>query len=114
MLQLRKNRKGRFTVLSLLGNGGQVTSVIFPEGAKAEGWFRVKKILEETLIRSLLPHQGRLLFHPGFWDCGSWDVCAAVIGEDQNLSRDALMQKVSFKDNAIDASLLRRMVRRSF
>jgi len=36
LLQLRKNSKGRFVVLSLLGNGGRARSVIFPERAKAE------------------------------------------------------------------------------
>ena len=70
LLQLRKNSKGRFIVLSLLGNGGQARSVIFPEGAKAKGWFGVTTILKETLIvrviRSLLLHQGMLLFPPGF------------------------------------------------
>jgi len=50
LLQLKKNSKGTFIVLSLLGNGGQARSVIFPEDAKAEGWFGVTKILEETLI----------------------------------------------------------------
>ena len=33
LLQLRKNSKGRFIVLSLLDNGGQARIVIFPEGA---------------------------------------------------------------------------------
>jgi len=50
LLQLRKNSKGRFIVLSLLGNGGQARTMIFPEGAKAEGCFGVTKILKETLI----------------------------------------------------------------
>jgi len=111
--------------------------VIFPEGAKAEGGFKVTKILKETLIEghkkppppprkasfpSRVPVSRDRSFanvvrgHPGSspnsplmgWkcrDCGSWDVCAAVIGEYQNLSGDALKQKVSFKDNAIDAMM---------
>ena len=137
LLQLRKNTKGRFIVLSLLGNGGQVRSVIFPEGAKAEGWFRVTKILKKMLIeghKKPHPPPRKGMFpsrepasrdrsfanvvrgHPGGssnsplkgWkcrNCGSWDVCAAVIGEDHNLSKDALKQKVSFKDNAMDVMM---------
>jgi len=38
-------------------------------------------------------------------DCGSWDVCAAVIGEEQNVSGDVLKQKVSFKENVNDAMM---------
>jgi len=51
LLQLRKNNNGRFIVFSLLGTGGQSRTVIFPEGAKAEGWFGVSKILKEILIK---------------------------------------------------------------
>ena len=50
LLQLRKNGNGRFIVFSLLGNGGHSRTVIFPEGAKAKGWFGVSKILKEILI----------------------------------------------------------------
>ena len=50
LFQLIKNSKGRFIVLSLLGNGGQGRTVIFLERAKADGWFGVTKILKETLI----------------------------------------------------------------
>jgi len=50
LLQLGKYSKGRFIVLSLLGNGGQVRTVVFPESAKAKGWFGVIKILKETFI----------------------------------------------------------------
>jgi len=50
LLQLRKNSKGRFIALSLLGNGGLAKTMIFPEGAKAEGSFGVIKIFKETLI----------------------------------------------------------------
>jgi len=37
-------------------------------------------------------------------DCGSWDVCTAVIGEVHNGSGNVLKQKVSFKDNVNDVS----------
>jgi len=50
LLQLRKNGNDRFIVFSLLGDGGQSRTVIFPEGAKANGWFGVSKILKEILI----------------------------------------------------------------
>jgi len=50
LLHMRKNSKGRFIVLSRLGNGGQARTLIFLEGARAEGWFGVAKILKETLI----------------------------------------------------------------
>jgi len=51
LLQLRKNGNGRFIVFSLLGNGGPSRTVIFPEGAEADGWFGVSKILKEILIK---------------------------------------------------------------
>ena len=51
LLQLRKNSNGRFIVFSLLGNGEQSRTISFPEGAKAEGWFGVSKILKEILIK---------------------------------------------------------------
>ena len=51
LLRLRKNSNGRFIVFSLLSNGGQYRTVIFPEGTKAEGWFGVSKILKEILIK---------------------------------------------------------------
>jgi len=38
-------------------------------------------------------------------DCGSWDDCAAVIGEEHNVSSNVLKQKVSFKDNVNDVSV---------
>jgi len=38
-------------------------------------------------------------------DCGSWDVCAAVIGEEHNVSGNVLKQKVPFKDNVNDVSV---------
>jgi len=38
-------------------------------------------------------------------DCGSWDVCAAVIGEVHNDSGNVLKQRVSFKDNVNDVSV---------
>ena len=50
LLQLRRNGNGRFIVFSLLGDGGQSRTVIFPEGTKADGWFGVSKILKEFLI----------------------------------------------------------------
>ena len=50
LLQLRKNGNGRFIVFSLLGDGGQSRTVIFPEGVKADGWLGVAKILKEALI----------------------------------------------------------------
>ena len=137
LLQLRKNNKGRFIVLSLLGNGGKVRTVIFPEGAKAEGWFGVTKVFKETLIeghkkRSLslrnAPIHSRLRVsrdrsfasvvrgHLGGspdsslmgWkcrECGSWDVCAAVIGEAHIGSGSLSKQKVSFKDNVKNVSV---------
>jgi len=117
-----------------LGNGGQARTVIFPKGAKAEGWFRVTKILKETLIEghkkpspppknASIPSRfsvsrdrsfanvvrGHLGDSPDSplkgWkcrDCGSWDVCVAVIGEEHNGSGNVLKQKVSFKDNVND------------
>jgi len=134
LLRLRKNSKGRFIVLSLLDNGGQSRTVIFPDGAEAEGWFGVTKILKETLIeghkkpsppprnasspsRFLVGRnrsfanvvRGRLACSPGShlmgWKCracGSWDVFAAVFGEEQDGSGNVLKQKVSFKDNVND------------
>ena len=48
MLQLRKNSNGRFIVFSLLGNGGQSRTVIFPKGRRLVG---VSKILKEILIK---------------------------------------------------------------
>jgi len=50
LLQLRKNGNVRFIVFSLLGDGGQSRTVIFPEGMKADGWFGVSKVLKEFLI----------------------------------------------------------------
>jgi len=38
-------------------------------------------------------------------DCGSWDVCAAVIGEEHNVSGNVLKQKVSFNNNVNDATM---------
>jgi len=37
--------------------------------------------------------------------CGSWDVFAAMIGEDQDGDRNVLKQKVSSRDSANDVSL---------
>ena len=49
MLQLRKNSKGRFIVFSLLDDSGQSRTIVFLEGAEAEGWFGLSKILKRTL-----------------------------------------------------------------
>jgi len=37
--------------------------------------------------------------------CGSWDVFAAMIGEDQDAICNELKQRVSFKDSIFDVSL---------
>ena len=137
LLQLRRNNKGRFIVLSLLGNDGKVRTVIFLEGEKADGWFGVTKMFKETLIEghkkrsyslrsAPIPSRLRVSRYRSFasvvrgqlggspdsslmgWkcrDCGSWDVCAAVIGEVHNGSGDMLKQKVSFKDIVKDVPM---------
>jgi len=38
-------------------------------------------------------------------DCGSWDVCSAVIGDEHNGRGNVLKQKVSFKGNVNDVSV---------
>jgi len=67
MLKLRKNRKGRFIIFSLLGIGWRARTVIFPKGAKAAGWFGVTRIIKETLIEghkkpSLTPRSAAIPF----------------------------------------------------
>jgi len=50
LLQLRKNKNGRFIVLSEFSYSGRSRTVIFPEGHKAEGWFGISKLLKDSLL----------------------------------------------------------------
>jgi len=52
LLQLRKSKGGRFIVFSQLSYSCRLRTIIFPEGPKVDGWFRVTKLLKETLIRA--------------------------------------------------------------
>ena len=50
LLQLRKHFKRQFIVLSQFRSSCQSRTIIFPEGDKADGWFRVTKIMKDSLI----------------------------------------------------------------
>ena len=41
LLQMRKNKRGRFIVFSQLSYSGKSRTIIFPEGPKADGWFGI-------------------------------------------------------------------------
>jgi len=120
---------------SLLANGGQAGTVIFPEGAKAEGWFGVTKILKETLIEghkkpSPPPRNASISSRfPVSRDRSFANVVRGHLGGSPNSTlmgwkcRDCgswdvctaaigeehsvyvLKQKVSFKDNVNDATM---------
>ena len=50
LLQLTRNKKGRYIVFSQLSYSGKPRTIIFSEGPKADSWFEVTKLLKETLI----------------------------------------------------------------
>jgi len=67
LLQLRKNSNGRFIMLSHFAYSGQLRTLIFPEGPKADGWFGVANLFKKVLIeanRAWLSKQKRT---PSFW-----------------------------------------------
>jgi len=47
LLQLRKNKGGRFIVFSQFSYFGRPRTIIFTKGPKADGWFGVTKLLKE-------------------------------------------------------------------
>jgi len=115
LLQMRKNKRGRFIVFSHLRYSGKSRTIIFPEGPKADGWFGITKLLKETLIGAskaspAFPKEARkevkgwlskplsyanvvkgasgAMFSGQLkgWrcrSCGSWDVYAAVLGDER-------------------------------